>query len=152
LLDTERPVEPALEVVVPLPAEVAGWDPALCDGDPAEPSDAGDDEPGTGPNAGGSGRTGTVRGIVIDGVLTEGGVTPGVRTCGVVTGPTVTDGTVTGETVTVGTVTEGTDTDGTDTVGRPAEADGTLTPTAVSTATDSAPHTMRTIRRQRLTD
>jgi hypothetical protein len=94
-----------------------------------DPSRAGDDDPGTGANAGGRGRTGTV-GVLIDGV-----VMLGVPTCGVVIGPAVTGGTVTVGTVTVGTETVGVDN---------APAGGT--------AIVSAPHIARTVRRQRLTD
>lgn len=78
---------------------------------------------------------------------TDGVVRLGVLTWGVVIGPAVTDGTVA-----VGTVTDGAETAGTDTDGRLAEARGTLTATTAAAARHSAPHTPRTIRRQRLTD
>ena len=72
----------------------------------------------------------------------------GVLTRGVEIDPAVTDGTVA-----VGTLTDGTEIAGTDTVGTDAVAEAVGMPAATTavTATDTAPHTGRTVRRQRLT-
>src|SRR5579884_2029581 len=77
----------------------------------------------------------------------------GVLTRGVVIDPAVTDGTVAVGTPTDGTETAGTDTVGTDTVGTDAAAEAVGRPVATiaAAATDTAPHTGRTVRRQRLT-
>jgi hypothetical protein len=148
---TERPFDPDRGVDALVAGGVEDGAEAAWDGEFEEPCRDEDDVELGGSAGGLTGRIGTV-GVVTDGVLTVGIVMLGVLTCGVVIGPAVTDGTVAVETVTDGTETVGRDTAGTDSVRTAAEAVGTSPARTGVTATDSAPHTARTVRRHRLTD